>query len=111
MMEKVVADAPLLGQGDTEASPSPEPNATSNNEVAAATTVPAKIAAHDTADRDDSVAAPPAVTAARSCEKAFMVVCYLTAHTLAGAHYNGPRAERFRHDLELGRDYCGRTPT
>jgi hypothetical protein len=48
--ENVVNETPLLGQGDTEARPRPEASASRISETAAATTEPAMIAAHDTAD-------------------------------------------------------------
>jgi hypothetical protein len=48
--ENVVSETPLLGQGDTEARPRPEASANRISETAAATTAPAMIAAHDTAD-------------------------------------------------------------
>jgi hypothetical protein len=52
--ENVVSDAPLLGHGETEASPNPEASANRISETAAATTAPATMAPHDTADLDDS---------------------------------------------------------
>jgi hypothetical protein len=45
----VVAEAPEPGQGDTEASPMPDPKARRIKEVAAAATVPAMMAGQDTA--------------------------------------------------------------
>jgi hypothetical protein len=50
----VVADAPLLGQGDTDASPRPVPSASNSTVAEAATKAPAMIAAHDTADVEAS---------------------------------------------------------
>lgn len=47
---KVVAEAPLLGQGDMEASPKPDPSANSISETEAATNAPPMIAGHDTAE-------------------------------------------------------------
>src|ERR1700730_9337019 len=52
--EKVVAEAPLLGQGDMEAKQIPEPKAARIRLAAAAVTAPAKIAGQDAADAADS---------------------------------------------------------
>src|ERR1700681_2011624 len=52
--EKVVTDAPLLGQGDMDAKPIPEPKVTKIRVVAAAVMAPAKIAGQDAADATDS---------------------------------------------------------
>jgi hypothetical protein len=62
----VVAEVPLLGQGEIDASPKPEPNATRTNEVAAAAVAPAKTAAQDTADLEDSTVESPPKRPARS---------------------------------------------
>jgi len=51
---KVVAEAPLWGQGDTEASPKPEPRATKMRVVAAAAMAPAKMAGHEVPETGDS---------------------------------------------------------
>jgi hypothetical protein len=54
MTENVVSDAPLLGHGETDARPNPDANANRISDTAAATTAPATIAPHDTADLVDS---------------------------------------------------------
>jgi hypothetical protein len=46
-----VTEAPAPGQGDIKVNPRPAPKASRIREVAAVTTVPARIAAQDTADR------------------------------------------------------------
>ena len=51
---KVVIETPSHAQGETEARPSAEPKASKINETDAATTAPQKIAAHETADWEDS---------------------------------------------------------
>jgi len=51
-----LADAPLPGQGETEAKSTPATTSASTSEVAAATTAPARMAAQDTADALDSTA-------------------------------------------------------
>jgi hypothetical protein len=61
--EKVVSDAPLLGQGETAAKPRPDASANRINDTEAATTAPAMIAAHETAEvADSTVGAPVPVT-------------------------------------------------
>jgi len=52
---KLVADAPPPGHGDTDESPTPEPNVTRRIVIAPMTAAPPKIAAHDIADTGDSV--------------------------------------------------------
>jgi hypothetical protein len=50
MIEKVVAEAPLPGQGDMEAKPIPEPKVTRIRLAATAVMAPAKIAGQDAAE-------------------------------------------------------------
>src|SRR5581483_2905343 len=54
MTEKLVRETPLEGHGDTAASPSPEASASNMRETEAATTAPAIIAPHDTAEVEAS---------------------------------------------------------
>src|ERR1700682_1149096 len=51
---KVVAEAPEPDQGESPASPSPEPSVTNTRVIATAADAPAKIAAQDTAETPDS---------------------------------------------------------
>jgi hypothetical protein len=51
---KVEAETPESAQGDTEARPSPAPNARRVNETAAATTAPAAMLAHEIAETDSA---------------------------------------------------------
>src|SRR6201996_3665714 len=55
---KVAADAPLLGHGEIEARPTPDPSSTRTSDEAVATKAPAKMAGHETADTADSVTEP-----------------------------------------------------
>jgi len=57
----VVAEAPCPGHGDTEANPKPAPTARSMRDTDAATTAPARIAGHDTAELNDSTVVDPSV--------------------------------------------------
>ena len=57
------ADTPLPVHGDTEAKFTPVANSAKMREVAAATTAPARIADHDTADVFDSIVVGPRPTA------------------------------------------------
>jgi hypothetical protein len=50
----VVAEAPLPGHAETEASPRPDPTAMRINDTEAATNAPAKMAGQETADTLDS---------------------------------------------------------
>jgi hypothetical protein len=51
---KVVSETPIPAQGETEARSNAEPKANKIKLTEAATKAPQKIAAHDTADWDDS---------------------------------------------------------
>jgi hypothetical protein len=53
VMANVVPEIPLLGQGETEAKPNPEPSASRIRETAVATNAPAMIADHDVADLEE----------------------------------------------------------
>lgn len=46
----VIAETPRFGQGEIDAKPSPDPNASRVSETAAATKAPAMIAGQDAAD-------------------------------------------------------------
>ena len=50
IIPNVVAETPELGQGDTVASPSPDPRAASSNPIEAMTNAPPIMAPHETAD-------------------------------------------------------------
>jgi hypothetical protein len=50
-----VAEAPLLVHGDTAAKPRPDPSVSKIKVAATAATVPARIAAHETADFVSSI--------------------------------------------------------
>ena len=63
MTLKVVGDAPLWGQGDTDARPNPVPRATSTRLAAIAVTAPAKIAGQEAADTADSGSRVPVAVA------------------------------------------------
>jgi hypothetical protein len=54
-MEKVVALAPVWGQGDTVDNPNPMPRRTSTTAIVLEAMPPPKIAAHEIAETDDSV--------------------------------------------------------
>jgi hypothetical protein len=62
----VVADTPEFDQGDTAAKPRPVPSAIRINPIAAEANAPAMIAAQETADSADSLAAALTATTAVS---------------------------------------------